>query len=460
MQAPDDPAEEDGVMSRYVRAAMMMLAIVPIATSVWAAELEPVQRGKRALLEKSYAPPTISRRAYDEVWRQWGMAHKPAAADYDRLFRQRYGLHEAPYPNGGLPMGLRPASLPLRLGKGISMDCLVCHGGSIAGRSYVGLGNAILDYQAFYEEMSAADGRAPRTPFHFCNVKGTNEAGAMAVYLLGYREPNLDRRFTRLDLDLHDDLCEDVPAWWLLKKKKTMYHTGGADTRSVRSIMQFMMSPLNSPSDILKAEADFKDIRAYILSLSPPKYPLPIDRSLAAQGERLFRSHCARCHGTYGEKWTYPNKIVPLDQIGTDRRRYDGITRKFAEYYAKSWFNRDYPIRESDGYQAPPLDGVWATAPYLHNGSVPTVYHLLNSKARPKVFTRSYRTDLDAYDANKLGWKIQVLPEAPDAKNLSRIEHRKIYDTTRPGRGNGGHTFGDKLSEIERRAVIEYLKTL
>jgi hypothetical protein len=447
-------------MRRGALAWVGILSVLPIATAVRAAEADSVERGKQALLGKCYAPPTMTRRAYDEVWRQWGIKDKPAPAAYDRLFRQRYGLHDAPYPNGGLPMGLRPAPLPFGLGKGISMDCMVCHGGSITGKSLVGLGNSTLDYQAFYEEMSAADGRAPRTPFRFCNVRGTNEAGAMAVYLLGYREPNLDRRLQRIDLDLHDDVCEDVPAWWLLKKKKSMYYTGGADARSVRSLMQFMMSPLNSAEDIQKAEADFKDIRAYLLSLTPPKYPLPIDRRLADRGEELFQTNCAHCHGTYGEKWTYPNKIVSLDKIGTDRRRLDGITRKFGAYYEKSWFNQDYPIRETDGYQAPPLDGIWATAPYFHNGSTPTVYHVLNSKSRPKIFTRSYRTDFDAYDAHKLGWKVEVLSEAPDSKKLSRIEYRKIYDTTRSGRGNGGHTFGDDLSEDERMAVIEYLKTL
>jgi mono/diheme cytochrome c family protein len=435
----------------------MMLTLVP---AVRAADADAVQRGQRALLGKCYAPPTMTRRAYDEVWKQWGLKDKPAPADYDRLYRERYGLHESPYPNNGLPMGLRLAPMPFGLGKGIGMDCMVCHAGSIAGKSYVGLGNSTLDYQAFYEEMSAADGRKPRTPFHFCNVRGTNEAGPMAVYLLGYREPNLDRRLKRIDLDLQDDLCEDVPAWWLLKKKKTMYHTGGADTRSARSLMQFMMSPFNSADDIRQAEGDFKDIRAFLLSLTPPKYPLPIDRGLAARGEELFQVNCAHCHGTYGAKGTYPNKVVPLDKIGTDRRRFDGITRKFGAYYEKSWFNQDYPIHETSGYQAPPLDGVWATAPYFHNGSVPTVYHVLNSKTRPKVFTRSYRTDLDAYDAQKLGWKVEVLSDPPDPKKLSPIDYRKIYDTTRSGRGNGGHTFGDKLSEDERMAVIEYLKTL
>jgi hypothetical protein len=446
-------------MARCSLLGIGILIIVP-ATTVGAAGADAIERGRKALLGKCYAPPTMTRRAYESVWKQWGVKEKPALADYDRLFRQRYGLHEPPYPNGGLPMGLRPAALAFGLGKGISMDCMVCHGGSIAGKSYVGLGNCVLDYQAFYEEMSAADGRAPHTPFRFCNVRGTNEAGGMAVFLLGFREPNLDRRLSRLDLDLHDDLCEDVPAWWLLKKKKTMYHTGGADARSVRSLMQFMMSPLNSATDIKHAEADFKDIRAYLLSLSPPKYPLPVNRSLAAAGEKLFHANCSRCHGTYGEEWTYPNKIVPIDQIGTDRRRFDGITKKFGDYYVKTWFNEDYPIRETSGYQAPPLDGIWATAPYFHNGSAATVYHVLNSKARPKLFTRSYRTDLDAYDAGKLGWKIEVLTDKPDPRKLSPIEYRKIYDTSQPGRGNGGHTYGDKLSEEERMAVIEYLKTL
>jgi hypothetical protein len=419
-------------------------------------------RGKAALLGKPYVPPTMSFAAYQNVWKQWGLREKPAAADYDHLVRERYGLHVAPYPNGGYPMGMRPAEVPFGLGtlKGLSADCMVCHGGSVAGRSYVGLGNASLDYQTFYEEMSAADGRPRKTPFVFSNVRGTTEAGGMAVFLLGYRDPDLSLRVRRIDLDLHDDLCEDPPAWWLLKKKKTMYHNGGTDTRSVRSLMQFMMSPLNFPGDFERAEKDFVDIRAYLLTIEAPKYPLPIGRKLAAAGEKVFIKTCSRCHGTYGAKWTYPNRVVPIDEIGTDRRRYDGITGKFGDYYNKSWFAAEYPGVPTAGYQAPPLDGVWATAPYFHNGSAPTVYHVLNSKARPKVFTRSFRTDLDAYDAKKLGWKVEVLPESPDPAKRSPRELRQVYDTTKPGRGNGGHTFGDRLTEPQRMAVIEYLKTL
>jgi mono/diheme cytochrome c family protein len=232
--------------------------------------------------------------------------------------------------------------------------------------------------------------------------------------------------------------------------------------------MQFMMNPFNGPGVFQREEAAFADIRAFLLSLPAPKYPLPVDQPLADKGEQLFLKNCARCHGTYGAKPTYPNKIIPLDEIGTDPTRYHGISEEFGRYYNQSWFAQektgwlvdDYWARPSAGYQAPPLDGIWATAPYFHNGSVPTVYHVLNSKARPQLYTRSFRTDLDAYDAQKLGWKVIELGKRPDRSRMTSMEFRKIYDTTQSGRGNGGHTFGDRLSEDERMAVIEYLKTL
>ncbi len=53
-----------------------------------------------------------------------------------------------------------------------------------------------------------------------------------------------------------------------------------------------------------------------------------------------------------------------------------------------------------------------------------------------------------------------MLDKAPDAAKMTPLEFRKIYDTSKPGRGNGGHTFGDKFTDAERMAVIEYLKTL
>lgn len=453
-------------MIRWFLIAVLVVSSMALPVShSRAEESESVRRGRKALLERAFNTKIWSARAYDEAWRQWQNGAKAAPPRYAEAFQERYGLHPAPYANGDLPMGLRRVfSL---LGAGITTDCLMCHGGSIAGQSYVGLGNASLDMQGLYQDLALASGRSGRTPFTFSHVRGTTEAGAMAVYLFGWREPDLKLRGKQLDLELREDLFEDPPAWWLLKKKKTMYHTGAGDARSVRSLMQFMLSPLNGAEDIKREETTFADIRAYLLSLEPPRYPFPIDEDLARAGKQVFQESCARCHGTYGKDWTYPNKIVPLDVIGTDRNRYNGLGGKFGIYYNQGWFAQEdagwlvsgYPAMASPGYQAPPLDGIWATAPYLHNGSVPTVYHLLNSKVRPKVYTRSFRTGKEHYDPVKLGWKIQE-SEPGAGQKRSAYERRKIYDTTQPGRGNTGHTFGDSLNEDERRAVIEYLKTL
>jgi Cytochrome c len=441
---------------RSIVFGLVMISSLPAL----AGEPTGAERGKKALLENSFIPPAWRQSGFDNVWKRWeGVKEKPA--DLQKALCERYGLHPAPYPNNGLPMGLRKASFLLI--QGVSVDCMLCHGGSIMGKSYVGLGNSSLEIQALFEEMSGADGRRPATPFVFGNVRGTSEAGGMAVYLLGYRDPDLSMHAPRRELGLHDDMCEDVPAWWLLKKKKTMYFTGGADAHSVRSKMQFMMTPLTSRADFDKHEAAFQDIEAYLRTIEAPKYPFPIDRTLAAAGESQFLKTCSSCHGTYGDKPTYPNKIVAIDEIGTDRKRYEGVTDEFAEYYNQSWFAKEkgdgYQALPSNGYQAPPLDGIWATAPYLHNGSAPTVYHVLNSMARPAIFTRSYKTAEVDYDKVKLGWKFTELTKPPP-EPLTPIERRKIYDTKQPGRGNGGHTFGDHLTDDERMAVIEYLKTL
>jgi mono/diheme cytochrome c family protein len=444
---------------------LSLILVLPLATWAahgWADAPSAAERGKQALLGRAFNPGPWQTNAYDQAWKHWQPALAKAPQNYSDAFRSYYGLHPAPYDNGRLPMGLRQGPHVL-LGQGLTTDCLLCHGGSILGKSYVGLGNTSLDVQSLFEDLAKASGLPPRLPFTFCNVRGTSEASTMAVYLLSRRDGDLSLRLRPHDFPRRDDQCEDVPAWWLLKKKKTMYHTGTTNARSVRSIMQFMLASTQGRSVFETEEATFSDIQAYLLSLEAPRYPFPIDRELASRGESLFSKHCARCHGTYGPEGSYPNKIVPLDVIGTDRRRFDGIAPEFGAHYNRSWFAQEkgdgYKVVEPAGYQAPPLDGIWATAPYLHNGSVPTLNDVLNSKSRPLLFTRSYRTDAEDYDRDKVGWKVQVLERRPDAQT-SAHERRKVYDTTQPGRGNGGHTFGDALGDEQRRAVIEYLKTL
>jgi RoxA-like, cytochrome c-like len=441
-------------------AAGLGLICFSLSVDVRAQDSSAVDRGKQNLFTRTYMRGMWSATAYHEAWRAWGLKEPPP--DYDLAFRERYGLHLAPFDNGPYPMGLRKESVQ---SSRLAIDCLLCHAGSIFGRSVIGVPNTALDIQGLFEDLGKISGGADRTPMTMGHVRGTTEAGNLGVFLLSLRHSNLHMRFPPLDLKIRNALIGDAPAWWLLAKKQTMYHTGIASARSVRALMQFLLSPPASQDTLSEAEADFRDIREFILSLTPPKYPFPVDQERALQGERLFNDACATCHGTYGKQWTYPNKIIPIDKIGTDRSRHDGLSSEWVEHYNKTWFARErhgddgYPMRSSAGYQAPPLDGIWATPPYFHNGSVPTVYGVLNSGVRPKVFTRTFGTREADYDPNALGWKVRDLA-FDGSTQLDPFERRKIYDTTAPGRSNGGHTYGDRLTEEERRAVIEYLKTL
>ncbi|HZU36782.1 MAG TPA: hypothetical protein VFA18_12765 [Gemmataceae bacterium] len=427
-----------------------------------ATNVRSVQHGRELLLHDPLNPAQWSMAAYDNAWKQWGLKTKPA--DYDRAFRERYGLHMAPFDNHGLPMGLIE-SRGFFFTTGFVHNCLLCHAGRVAGQTIMGLGNSTVDVQGIFDELLAADHEPFKIPFQLSSVRGTVDPVSSVALLLAIRDPELNLR-RPMHLDYYQHVCSDPPAWWLLKKKKTRDWTGGIDARSTRIDLANLLTPLNSAATIKGRSRDFVDLHAYIFTLEPPHYPFPIDRKLAERGKDLFVKNCARCHGTYGEHWTYPNKIVPLNTIGTDPLLSEALTGHNIDYVNKTWLAREpgpdgKPIRVylHHGYQAPPLDGIWATAPYFHNGSVPTVYEVLNSKARPRIYTRSYGCEKEDYDPVKLGLKITVLDAPPDPK-LSRWEQRRIYDTTQPGRHNTGHTFGDHFTDTERMAVIEYLKTL
>jgi len=137
-------------MSRLLAIAALFAAALPSS----AAEPTAAERGYKSLTETAFIPAFWTAKAVPNVWQHWGVKAKPA--DYDAAFRDRYGLHPAPYPNDGLPMGLRKASALLKTG--VSADCMLCHGGSILGKSYVGLGNSTLDIEALFVELTAVDG--------------------------------------------------------------------------------------------------------------------------------------------------------------------------------------------------------------------------------------------------------------------------------------------------------------
>jgi mono/diheme cytochrome c family protein len=241
-----------------------------------------------------------------------------------------------------------------------------------------------------------------------------------------------------------------------------MYYDGRTDVRSVRTNMQFMLGEKNS-AELKALEPVFRDVQAFLRSIEAPRYPFPIDAEKAVRGRIVFEGNCTQCHGTYGPDGRYPNKIIPLEKIGTDPARANGLSDRLVAHYNSTWLGAEYPVAtERIGYQAPPLDGIWASAPYLHNGSVPTLQLVLDSSRRPTRFTRPPSTEFAHYDTCAVGWKFDLVTaeELASTAKRSPFQAKFIVDTTRFGMGKEGHTFGDHLTDAERSDVIEYLKGL
>ena len=201
--------------------------------------------------------------------------------------------------------------------------------------------------------------------------------------------------------------------------------------------------------------ARMKRVRDWIWTL-PPKYPFPIDAAVAARGAPIYKQHCANCHGLPENQFKggIVGTVVPIDKIGTDRERLDSYSLDLTQNQytlgsGASW--RFTHFHKTNGYANSPLDGVWARAPYLHTGSVPTLRDLLEP---PDKRPQSFHRGCDVYDQKKVGFL-----------DLAEEAGRKyfLHDTSVRGNSRVGHTgavYGTELPDADKDALVEYMKTL
>jgi mono/diheme cytochrome c family protein len=362
----------------------------------------------------------------------------------------------------------------------VTSNCLGCHAGFFNDELIIGLGNESLDftndpmlaaesagaYVTGEAEAAAwrkwADRIAAMAPYMITDTVGVNPANNLTVALLAHRDPQTLAwsQEPLLAPPPTQPLPVSVPPWWRMQKKHAMFYNTEGRGDHARFMMLISIVCTDTIEEARSIDAYFPDIRAFIASLEPPAYPFAITKFLAEQGQGVFETHCSRCHGTYGKEWTYPNLVIGLEEIGTDPELALKATQeadRFLRWYNNSFFGEISYAAPAPGYIAPPLDGVWATAPYLHNGSIPSIETLLDSTKRPRYWKRSF--DSTDYDKKALGWNYTTLTYGK--KGAANPEERKrIYDTTLLGYSNQGHKFGDILSDTERAAVLEYLKTL
>ena len=247
----------------------------------------------------------------------------------------------------------------------------------------------------------------------------------------------------------------DFPSLWNQAPREGMHlHWDGnndsVDERNLSAALGAGVTPVTVDHPRLKR------VRDWIWTLPPPAYPYAIDPAKAERGSRLYAEYCVDCHADHRFKEGVSagrrvGTVLPIAEIGTDRHRLDAYTFAFAanQYglYPDSRYRFTH-FRKTQGYANQPLDGVWARAPYLHNGSVPTLRALLDDpKDRPARFYRGY----DVFDQAGVGFVTTVGAEGG---------HRYfLYDTALPGNGNDGHRYGLELPAADKDAIVEYLKT-
>jgi mono/diheme cytochrome c family protein len=249
----------------------------------------------------------------------------------------------------------------------------------------------------------------------------------------------------------------DFPSLWNQRSREGMnlHWDGNNDSVRERNISAAIGAGVVSPNadrDVRPTldEPSMGRIADWIMDLGPPKSPESrINRKLVPDGEAAFNAHCASCHSFTG---ALVGQVTPLShrELGTDQHRWNSFTPAMAEMMntwgeGYSWRFRHF--HKTDGYANAPLDGLWLRAPYLHNGSVRTLRQLLYPSERQQTFHRG----CDVYDWAEVGF-------ADIAREGDRTYFQ--FDTRLPGNGNAGHTYGAELSDAEKAALLEYLKTL
>jgi mono/diheme cytochrome c family protein len=242
----------------------------------------------------------------------------------------------------------------------------------------------------------------------------------------------------------------DYPAVWNQDARKghSLHWDGASGSAVERNVLVSVGA--GTPRDMVPLQS-IAAIQSFLDKLPAPKYPYAIDQTKVARGAQLFGQFCASCHAPDGARtWS----VIPLAEVGTDPNRVEVVTQagvdKLNSMSGAGW--KFDSFKKTNGYLSNILDGIWLRAPYLHNGSVPTLRALLDAPSqRPAAFFRGS----DTYDKVNVGFVSNVASEG-NARYMR-------FDTTLDGNSNSGHAgaeYGTNLPAADKDALVEYLKTL
>jgi mono/diheme cytochrome c family protein len=437
------------------------------------------------------------------------------------------GPYRTPYPPGqgeGDRMGV--TRLPTEHGEALTFSCAACHAAPLFGRTVVGLTNRRARANSFFHlGLGALDAVDNETFVQLTDAtegevallqRVRDRAGAIGVKVpltLGLdtslaqvalslarrgddpyatRDPN--REASPLPNALEDQPADSKPMVWWTLKYKTRWLSDGSIVSGNPVFTNFLWNELGRGTDLDELEdwlnahpREVDTLTAAIFATEPPRWTdtfpaSTLDEAAAMRGEVLFNAHCSSCHGTYDKGWSAPDASTrtaterlhttavhyhaqtPVYDVGTDPLRYQGMQHfadRLNELAISQWMQT--VVEPQTGYVPPPLDGIWARYPYLHNNAVPNLCELL-TPAELRV-TRYYQGPADDpdtdYTSDCVGYPTgEAVPE-------SWREEDALFETTRRGMSNQGHddmllnAQGEEvLSADDKVDLITFLKTL
>lgn len=423
------------------------------------------------------------------------------------------------------PLGF--GTIDTSLGESMTFSCALCHTANLFGRTVVGLTNRrakaneffhlasgffpTLDPQFFADSTGANDQELDRfiqTQENFGavgskipQVRGLDTSLAQVAISLSRRDAdewatrNRDVEENPRPNDLQTFVADSKPAVWWTLKYKTRWLSDGSIVSGNPIFTNFLWNELGRGTDLKELNVWLRENLHVVDELTvaafanePPKWVDffgvdSIDEEAARRGEVHFKALCVECHGSYEKGWSaadagsrtpaerlatttvrYHDR-TPVRDVGTSPNRAQGMAA-FAERLnglaISKWM--ETVVEVQNGYVPPPLDGIWARYPYLHNQSVPTLCELLGpAKDRTTVFWMGTDENPDTdFDSTCVG-----LPVGDRIPEQWKEDPTWEFDTTRPGLSNQGHDEwlvdddgAPVLSHAQKLDLVEFLKTL
>lgn len=438
------------------------------------------------------------------------------------------GIYKMPYPNGSIDQFYVGAGLiKTPQGRGLTFSCFTCHSANLFGTTVMGLTNKRAHANKLFHMARGTIPHVPNSLFKISTAATADEVmmfdrtkkNLVSVGVTMPQVLGLDTSLPQVALSLarrNDDeyaskssffekyprpneletyISDSKPMPWWNLKYKTHWLADGSIVAGNPILTNILWNELGRGADLKELETWMKNNRQTIDELTvaafateAPRWtdffpPHTISLERAKKGEQIFLNRCQKCHGEYQKAWNEPNadqlnevdllattKIIyhektPVKNVGTDPQRFLA-TKAFADSLNKlsisKWMKTT--VVPQEGYIPPPLVGIWARYPYLHNNSIPNLCALLTRPTeRPKTFVQGPAENRETdYDKDCVGYPVG--DKIPKAWLLNK---EAVYVAGKEGLSNLGHSKafigenGEELLTPEDKAdLIHFLKTL